>query len=158
MSNLHTSHVKQKFGGTMLTKTLVLQITQVFSTFIEAITNCPKDQFPVSGAWYTSIAGIAMHSAGSVKDTFQDNEFQAKWSTPVSSRSECIAYIESCRDDLMLPYIESQDLLQRDAQPEYFISKLDRVMKILRHIAQHTGEINRLLRQADLPRGRFIIV
>lgn len=142
----------------MLTQTMVRQATQVFSTLIEAVTNCPERQFPAAGDWYTSIAGIAMHSAGSVEDTFQDNEFQAKWSTPVSSKSECIAYIESCRDDLLLPYIQSQDLLQQDAQPEYFISKLDRVMKILRHIAQHTGEINRLLRQADLPRGRFISI
>ena len=142
----------------MLTQTLVRQTTQVFSTFIEAVNNCPEDQFPFSDDWYTSIAGIAMHSAVSVKDTFQNDEFQAKWSATVFSKSECIAYIKSCRDGLMLPFIKSQDLLQRDPQPEYFISKLDRVMKILRHIAQHTGEINRLLRQDDLPRGRFIIV
>ena len=53
-----------------------------------------------------------------------------------------------------LAFVEHPDgLLSEDATPQWFVSHLDHLCYALRHLAQHTGEINALLRQADAPVG-----
>ena len=47
-------------------------------------------------------------------------------------------------------------LLAPDAQPRLFLSRLDHLCYALRHLIQHTGEINALLRQAGAPVGRWL--
>ncbi len=97
-----------------------------------------------------------MHIGASIENAFMTPAFREAWRTPVAGRTECIAYLESCRDDLVIPFIESSDLGSPDEQPQYFVSKLDRVMKILRHVAHHTGEIGCLLRAMGIDGGKFI--
>jgi len=97
-----------------------------------------------------------MHIGDSIENAFMTASFREKWNTPVHGRAECILYLESCRDDLMVPFIETSDLASPDQQPEYFVSKLDRVMKILRHVAHHTGETGCLLRAMGIDEGKFI--
>ena len=141
----------------MIRQTVTRQANQVFSTFLQAVEHCPEEEFQLGAEhWQTSIGDVAMHAAGSVEHAFHTAAFQAKWTEPVSSKAECIAYIASCQEDLLLPYIQSESLSHPDPHPEYFVSRLDRVMKTLRHLAHHTGEINLLLSQAGHPTARYM--
>ena len=47
-------------------------------------------------------------------------------------------------------------LLGEDAAPQFFCSRLDHLCYALRHLAQHSGEINALLRQANHPVGTWL--
>ena len=47
-------------------------------------------------------------------------------------------------------------LLSEDAAPQYFCSRLDHLCYALRHLTQHTGEINALLRQANAQVGNWL--
>lgn len=142
----------------MITKTVRRQASQVFATLIESVKKCPESDFGLEGAGdsHESIGRIAMHIGGSIENAFTTASFKEKWNTPVHGQAECIAYLESCRDDLMVPFIEADDLASPDEQPEYFVSRLDRVMKLLRHVAHHTGEMGCLLRAMGIDEGRFI--
>lgn len=141
----------------MIPQTLARQVSQVFGTLIESVKRCPDPAFGLTaGELHDSIGRIAMHVGDSIENTFMTDGFREKWRHPVKGRMECIEYLESCRDDLLMPFIEGSDLGSSDEQPEYFISKLDRVMKILRHIAHHTGEIGCLLREMGIQEAPFI--
>ncbi|MDA3960770.1 MAG: hypothetical protein PF961_08265 [Planctomycetota bacterium] len=141
----------------MLKKTINRQVNQIFKTLLTALHNAPDSEFhyPVED-FHACVGGMAMHIAGSIEGAFATEAWYAKWSTPVSSKPACIACLEACKDDLLKPFIENAELLTADEQPEYFISKLDRVLKILRHVCHHTGELNtRLNAIAALP-GSFV--
>lgn len=47
-------------------------------------------------------------------------------------------------------------LLGEDVQPRFFLSRLDHLCYALRHVSQHTGEINALLRQAGVTGGSWL--
>lgn len=141
----------------MLKQTLKRQTNQAFRTLTQALTNAPDSEFAFpTDDWAASIGGIAMHIASSIDSTFPSDKLFEKWNRPVSCKQECIDYINDCKAQVMIPYIESTDLLDTDSQPEYFISKLDRLLKIIRHIAQHTGTINNRLKAMGLQPGNFI--
>ncbi len=141
----------------MIAETLDRQTKQVFKTLLESIELCPRDDFRLDAdSLHESIGRIAMHIGGSIENTFLTDAFRAKWNSPVASQDECVRYIASCRDDLILPFVQKEDLAGPDEQPEYFISKMDRVMKILRHIAHHTGEIVGVLRAKGISGVSFI--
>ena len=141
----------------MLKETLHRQTRQVFKCLLQGLEHTPDAEFALpANDQHASVGSMAMHIGSSIENAFGTDAFSARWSTPVASRSQCIAYLESCRDDLLKAFIESNDLLTPDPQPEYFVSRLDRVLKILRHVAHHTGEINTRLRMLDIPRGRFV--
>lgn len=142
----------------MIVDTLKRQTKQIFVTLLASIEKCPEGNLGLNATTlHDSIGKIAMHIGGSIEGTFMTAAFREKWDTPVQTKQECIAYLESCRDDLLLPFIQNEDLATTDAQPEYFISKLDRVMKILRHIAHHSGEIGCHLRQMGFDEANFIL-
>lgn len=141
----------------MLNKTLLRQSNQAFKTLLDALSNAPEGEFDSSsGSYEHSIGKVAMHIAGSIDSTFPPGTLFDKWNAPVSNKEECIAYIHDCKTIVLDPYIESTGLLVEDEAPQFFVSKLDRVMKIMRHIAQHTGEINSRLSTLGLKKGRFI--
>ena len=139
----------------MLQKTLLRQTNQIFKTLLDALENSPEEEFVRSGE-HVSIGKIAMHIAGSIDSTFPSDRLLEKWQTPVSNKSECMQYIRDCKVLVMEPYIQDTELLAADEYPQFFISKLDRVLKIARHIAQHTGEINVRLSALGCEKGRFI--
>jgi hypothetical protein len=141
----------------MIVKTIERQANQVFRTLLGSVELCPDDDFSLnSDTQHGSVGRIAMHVGSSIESAFLTEEFRSKWNAPVASKEECVKYLASCRDDLLLPFVRTEALLEADAQPKYFVSKLDRVMKILRHIAHHTGEIGCLLRSKGLEGARFI--
>ncbi len=47
-------------------------------------------------------------------------------------------------------------LLGEDVAPQYFLSRLDHLCYALRHLTQHTGEVNVLLRQANTSVGDWL--
>ena len=141
----------------MLRKTLHRQTRQIFKGLIQGLENAPDTEFALPARdQHASVGAMAMHIGGSIENAFATQAFQARWNTPVSSKRECIAFLESCRDALLARFIDDNDLLDPDPHPEYFVSKLDRVLKLLRHAAHHTGEINARLRALNIPRGSFV--
>lgn len=141
----------------MLKETLVRQINQIFRTLKQSLMNAPKTEFDLpTKKWDASIGGIAMHIASSIDSTFPSEELAKKWPSPVSSKEDCIQYLLDCKTRVMIPYIEKEELLEADEAKMYFISRLDRVLKITRHISQHTGEIIRMLKSMGLEGGNFM--
>lgn len=141
----------------MLTRTATRQANQVFATLIQSVKNCPESILGLHAVdLHASVGCLAMHIGSSLEGAFDNPQFREKWSSPVSSKEQCLAYLADCRDLLMLDFIANNDLATPDAQPEYFVSKLDRVMKLLRHVAHHTGEMDRFLRDNGVQVGRFV--
>ncbi len=141
----------------MITKTLMRQTKQIFGTLLKSLALCPGEDFGLDarGA-HDSIGRIAAHIGSSIEGAFLTDEFRSRWNSPVSTRDECIEYLASCRDDLLIPFIASEKMEEADPEPAYFVSKLDRVMKILRHVAHHTGEISSLLRVKGMEGASFV--
>lgn len=141
----------------MLSKTIHRQTNQIFKCLLRGLEHAPESEFQLpSDDQHASVGSMAMHIGGSIENDLGTAEFYARWREPVSTKSKCIAYLQSCRDDLFKRFIDENDLLTADEQPEFFASKLDRVLKLLRHVAHHTGEINARLRECNIPRGPFV--
>ena len=141
----------------MLNKTIHRQTDQVFRCLLEGLEHAPEAEFQLpSDDQHAAIGSMAMHIGGSIEHSLATPEFSAKWSKPVSNKSQCIAYVEDCKDELLKRFIDENDLLSADDQPEFFKSKLDRVLKLLRHVAHHTGEIDTRLRVLGVPCGPFV--
>lgn len=141
----------------MLRKTIARQCEQVFECLLGSLQNCPEASFGLHETGETkSIGRIAMHIGASIENAFMTPEFRQRWNTPVSSKNECIDYLRSCKVDLIQKYVESNELLEPDPEPQYFISKLDRAMKMLRHVSHHTGEIAGALDRLGLQAGKFV--
>ena len=52
--------------------------------------------------------------------------------------------------------IDRSDLLSADVSPKFHKSRLDHLCYVLRHTAQHTGEINAILRRAGEDVGKWL--
>jgi hypothetical protein len=137
----------------VLRRTVVRQAQQVYNALRKSLENCPETDMAFADG---GLGKLAMHALGSVEACFATPQFQQKWSKPVGTKQELLAYLDDTRQMLLLPFIENQDLLAADAQPQYFISKLDRALKILRHLAHHTGEINAALKAKGIETGPFV--
>ena len=137
----------------MLAKTLHRQAQQIFKTLRISLENCPENEMSFEPG---GLGALAMHALGSVEHHFATDEFKAKWDWPVVSKEELLSYLADAREMLLLPYIQTQDLLSDDEWPQFFICKLDRVLKITRHLAHHTGEINAALKANGHDVGPFI--
>jgi len=55
-----------------------------------------------------------------------------------------------------LAFIKEQDLLAADSRPQFFQSRLDCLLYVMRHTTLHTGEINAILSRAGLPWGEWL--
>jgi hypothetical protein len=137
----------------MLRRTLKRQAQQVLKTLRVSLANCPENAITFEPG---GLGELAMHALGSVEEHFAADGLGAKWSSPVQSKEELLAYLDDARDMLLVPFVEEADLLDEDVEPQFFISKLDRVMKTTRHLAHHTGEIARILKSKGIEPGPFI--
>ena len=137
----------------MLAKTLCRQVQQIFKTLRVGLENCPENEMSFEPG---GLGALAIHALSSVECHFATDEFKAKWDSPVASKQAILRYLNDAREMLLLPYIQTQPLLSDDEWPQYFICKLDRVLKITRHLAHHTGEINAALKSNGHDVGPFV--
>jgi hypothetical protein len=122
----------------MLQETMTKQTHQAFKTLRAAIENCPDEVWKAGEGSYLVVARLAFSDAADLWD-------QARTLTYLDEMlAKTLAFVEN-----------PTGLLSEDVAPQWFVSRLDHLCYALRHLAQHTGEINVLLRQADARVGKW---
>jgi len=146
----------------MIKKTLTRQANQAIKSLIASIRNCPDDLlFRTLPDTQRTLAGVAAHAIRPIVETLgtEDDSRLAESGWPLRG-TFTKANLVDCATHIMkvtIPnYLERNDMTEADEMPQYFVSKLDRVMKVLRNLAHHTGEIAWVLRQNNIERGPFM--
>ena len=148
----------------MLQETMAKQACQAFKTLRAAIENCPAKVWKAGTGSYLVVARLAFHALEAIDyhldpapDEYQWGQYELDWegsdAADLWDQAQTLAYL----DDMLaktLAFVEDPaGLLSEDVEPHWFLSRLDHLCYGLRHLAQHTGEINALLRQAEAPVG-----
>ena len=148
----------------MLQETMGKQARQAFQTLRSAIENCPDALWKAGQGSYLVIARLAFHALEAIDyhldpapDQYQWGKYGLDWegsdAAALWDQPRTLAYLDEMQTKT-LAFVEAPaGLLSEDATPQWFLSRLDHLCYALRHLAQHTGEINALLRQADAPVG-----
>lgn len=146
----------------LISKTILRQAEQVMQTFTGSLHHCPDKLFFMTlPETEHSIVDIAIHALTPlVRDLGAGNDPEIIANGWPHSEEMTRQKLTACANYLIsatIPaYLAQNNLADEDEAPQFFVSKLDRVMKSLRHLAQHTGEINWILRQHDIQRGSFL--
>ena len=138
--------------------TLIRQSNQIFATLEASVGHCPEETLWVEKEGNMgSIGMIAIHAIEPMIQMLSSDDVErADQLRHDKDKSELLQAMGWLREEIVPAYITSGDLAEPDEFPQYFISRLDRLMKFMRHVAQHTGEINQQLRDLGIPRGKFI--
>jgi len=148
----------------MLQETMTKQTRQVFKTLQAAVQNCPEELWRAGEGSYLVIARLTFHALEAIDyhldpapDQYQWGKYGLDWegsdATDLWDQAQTLAYLDEMLAKA-LAFVEHPDgLLGEDATPQWFVSRLDHLCYALRHLVQHTGEINALLRQAGAPVG-----
>ncbi len=132
------------------------------NTFLRTINNCPDDVFCETLEHdERTLQDLVIHSVQPIIDAlgFAADPFLVEQGWPLTERFTKKLFID-CSVHLtkvLLPdYLSKNEMVDQDDEPQYFISKLDRVMKVVRHLVHHTGEIDRIFRQKNIEREVFV--
>ena len=151
----------------MLSETMAKQIRHTFHTLRTAIEGCPDDLWRGDAGPYLVVARLAFHALQAIDyhldpapDQFDWEAQELDWEgsdvRAMWDRERTLRYLDEMRAKTMAFCADDAGLLAPDAQPRFFLSRLDHLCYALRHLVQHTGEINALLRQAGAPVGRWL--
>jgi hypothetical protein len=151
----------------MLSETMAKQTRQAFHTLRTAIESYPKTLWRGDGGPYLVAARLAFHAAQAVDYHLDPDPAHYDWNAcgldwegsdadALWDQAQTLAYLDQVRAKAMAYCADDAGLLAPDDQPRLFLSRLDHLCYALRHMAQHTGEINALLRQAGAPVGRWL--
>ncbi|MBN1641632.1 MAG: hypothetical protein JXA09_10385 [Anaerolineae bacterium] len=151
----------------MLSETMTKQTRQAFHTLRTAIESCPDTLWRGDGGPYLVVARLAFHALQAIdyhldpdpngfdwdaqELDWEGSDVDALW-----DRAQTLRYLDQMRAKALAYCADEGGLLAPDVQPRTFLSRLDHLCYALRHLAQHTGEINALLRQAGAPVGRWL--
>jgi uncharacterized damage-inducible protein DinB len=148
----------------MLQETMIKQTNQVLKTLRTAIENCPDELWKAGESSYLVIARLAFHALEAIDyhldpapDQYQWGKYGLDWegsdADALWDQARTLAYLDEMLAKA-LAFVEYPDgLLAEDTTPRWFLSRLDHLCYALRHLVQHTGEINALLRQAGAAVG-----
>ena len=146
----------------MIKTTLARQANQTINALIASIRTCPDGLLfgilPETGRTLADRAAHAIepivHELGAEDDSrLTENAWPLRGTFTKDNLIDCAAHIAQ----VTIPeYLAHNDMDEADGMPQFFVSKLDRVMKVLRHLAHHTGELNWILRQNNVEPGPFI--
>jgi uncharacterized damage-inducible protein DinB len=148
----------------MLQKTMTKQTRQAFKTLRAAIQNCPDELWRAGEGSYLVVARLAFHILEAIDyhldvapDEYEWGKYGLDWegsdAADLWDRAETLTYLDAMQAKALAFVEEPAGLLSNDAAPRWFLSRLDHLCYVLRHMAQHTGEINALLRLADATVG-----
>lgn len=148
----------------MLQETMSKQARNVFKTLRAAIENCPAEQWRAGEGSYLVIARLAFHALEAVDyhldpapGQYQWGKYSLDWEgsavVDLWDQDRTLAYLDEMQEKALAFVEHPAGLLSEDVAPKWFLSRLDHLCYALRHMAQHTGEINALLRQAGSPVG-----
>lgn len=151
----------------MLNETMTKQTHQAFNTLRTAIENCPDGLWREGSGSYLVIARLAFHALEAIDYHLDDHPDQYEWgkygldwegsdAANLWDRTRTLAYLDEMLAKARAFVDAPAGLLSEDLTPRYFLSRLDHLCYVLRHLAQHTGEINALLRQANAPVGNWL--
>jgi len=146
----------------MIKKTVTRQANQTMKSLISSIRNCPDDLlFTKLPETQRTLASIAAHAIEPIVDALGAegdahliaNGWPLRGTFTKAELVNCATHIMQ----VTIPeYIKHNEMDEADDMPQYFVSKLDRVMKVLRNLAHHTGEVNWVLRRNNVEPGPFI--
>ena len=142
------------------------QTRQAFTTLKSAIENCPEPLWRAGSGSYLVIARLAFHALEAIDyhldpapDQYQWGKYGLDWegsdAADLWDQAWTLAYLDEMLAKTLAFVDHPAGLLSEDVKPQWFFSRLDHLCYALRHLAQHTGEINALLRQAGAPVGRW---
>jgi uncharacterized damage-inducible protein DinB len=145
----------------MLNETMAKQTRQAFTTLRTAIQNCPEDLWRAGSGSYLVIARLAFHALQAIDyhldrdpDQFDWNEPGIDWEgsdvTQLWDRQKTLDYLVEILAKTLSFVDDPTGLLSEDIAPRFFLSRLDHLCYALRHLTQHTGEINAMLRGAPV--------
>ncbi|MFN2228269.1 MAG: hypothetical protein ACK2VA_00735 [Anaerolineae bacterium] len=157
----------------MLQTTMEKQVRQALHTVRTAIERCPEPLWRAGKGEYLVIARLAFHLLQAIDyhldahpDQFDWNAHGIDWegSAPDAlwDQARTLAYLDEIQAKAYAYVADEAGLLSEDVSPRFFVSRLgrcllrDHLCYVLRHTAQHTGEINSLLRQAGAPVGSWL--
>jgi uncharacterized damage-inducible protein DinB len=151
----------------MLNETMAKQTRQAFNTLRTAIQNCPEDLWRQGSGSYLVIARLAFHALEAIDYHLDANPEQYEWGkygidwegsdvAQFWDRARTLDYLEDMLAKALAFVDDPTGLLSDDVAPRFYLSRLDHLCYALRHLAQHTGEINVLLRQADAAVGTWL--
>lgn len=148
----------------MLQETMTKQARQAFNTLRAAIENCPDELWKAGSGSYLVIARLAFHVLEAIDyhldpapNQYQWGKYGLDWEGSGAAylwdQPRTLAYLDEMQDKALAFVEHPTGLLSEDPAPKYYLTRLDHLCYALRHTAQHTGEINALLRLADRPVG-----
>jgi uncharacterized damage-inducible protein DinB len=151
----------------MLGQTMSKQVDRAFNTLRSAIRNCPDDLWRAGEGRYLVTARLAFHALEAIDyhlgpdpETFDWAKSGLDWEGSEASelwdRERTLRYWEEMLAKALRFVDDPAGLLGEDVQPRFFLSRLDHLCYALRHLSQHTGEINALLRQAGVQVGSWL--
>jgi uncharacterized damage-inducible protein DinB len=151
----------------MLQQTMDKQVRHAFHTLRTAIESCPEPLWRAGEGEYLVIARLAFHVLQAIDyhldaqpEQFDWNAYGIDWegSAPDTlwDQARTLAYLDEVQGKAHAYVAGEAGLLNEDVSPRFFLSRLDHLCYVLRHTAQHTGEINALLRQAGAPVGSWL--
>ncbi len=151
----------------MLNETMAKQVRQAFHTLRTAIEGCPDAEWRGDAGPYLVVARLAFHALQAVDYHLDPDPEHYNWDAygldwegsdagALWDRARTLRYLDEMRAKALAFCADDAGLLAQDVQARFFLSRLDHVCYALRHLAQHTGEINALLRQAGAPVGRWL--
>jgi uncharacterized damage-inducible protein DinB len=151
----------------MLQQTMDKQVRHVLHTLRSAIKGCPEGLWRAGEGEYLVIARLAFHALQAIDyhldvhpEQFDWNAHGIDWegSRPEAlwDQARILTYLEEIQVKAQAFVADEAGLLSEDLNARFFLSRLDHLCYVLRHTAQHTGEINALLRQAGAPVGSWL--
>jgi hypothetical protein len=143
------------------------QTRQAFKTLQTAIERCPDTRWREGSGNYLVIARLAFHALEAVDyhldphpERYEWGKYGIDWegssAAQLWGRRRTLDYLEEMLLKALAFVDDPSGLLSEDGAPQHFVSRLDHLCYVLRHLAQHTGEINCLLRQGDAPVGNWL--
>jgi hypothetical protein len=148
----------------MLQETMAKQTRNVFKTLRSAIESCPAALWRAGENSYLVVARLAFHALEAIDyhldaapDQYQWGKYGLDWEGTAASdlwdQAQTLTYLDEMLAKTLAFVEDRAGLLSEDVAPQWFLSRLDHLCYALRHLVQHTGEINALLRQAGEPVG-----
>ncbi len=139
---------------------------QSFATLRQSIQNCPDAVWRDGLTDYLTPCRLAFHSLQAMEAALWPSPDEYDWDmhginwggTPVGEMWGAERTLEYLDDVLarLVEFVDTHDMSAPDSQPMYFINTADRPMKVLRHLAHHTGELHAVLKVKGVPVGKFI--
>jgi uncharacterized damage-inducible protein DinB len=148
----------------VLNETMTKQTLQAFQTLRAAIENCPDNLWRAGRGSYLVAARLAFHALEAVDYHLDPDPGQYQWGkygldwegsavADLWDRPQTLAFLEEMQAKTLAFVKHPAGLLSEDVSSRWSLSRLDHLCYVLRHMAQHTGELNVLLRQAGAQVG-----